>query len=117
MHENHDLNITPSDAKKGYKKLNNWTIISVKTNDSNGYVISVSAQPLSINEVNVYTYLHVIVDGRSFGTAPGGSVDIQMPATSIIEGNIIRLDYRFDLGQNVVPGSYSWPIVVSISLL
>lgn len=135
VHEKHDLKITKSDAEKGYKNVNNGTIISVTTNNSNGYVISVSAQPLVGTEdkkdekdkkhkkdkdkdgedrvFEVYTYVTVTVDGRSFGIAPGGSVDIHMPVSSKTN-DTKRLNYRFTLSPGAVAGTYPWPIVVTV---
>ena len=133
VHEEHKLKIAKSDAKKGYKEVNNGTIISVTSNTTNRYVISVSARPLPSAEDNeekknekrkkdhdgedsaaeVYTYVTVTVDGRTFGTAPGGSVDIQMPATSQTN-DTTRLSYRFTLSPGVASGTYPWPIVVTV---
>lgn len=122
--EKHDLKITKSDADKGYKNVNNGTIISVTTNNSNGYVISVSANPLVSTEdkkdkdgedrvFEVYTYVTVMVDGRSFGVAPGGNVDINMPATSKTN-DTKRLSYKFTLSPGAGAGTYPWPIVVAV---
>lgn len=128
--EKHDLKITKSDADKGYKNVNNGTIISVTTNNSNGYVISVSANPLVSTEdkkdkrdkkdkdgedrvFEVYTYVTVMVDGRSFGVAPGGNVDINMPATSKTN-DTKRISYKFTLSPGAEAGTYPWPIVVAV---
>lgn len=134
VHEKHELKITKSDVQKGYKEVNNGTSVSVTTNSSNGYVISISAQPLVSAEnkdkdeknknhkkdkgdndrtLAVYTYVTVTIDGRYFGTAPGGSVDFQMPATSKTN-NTTRLSYRFALSPNVEADTYPWPIVVTV---
>lgn len=133
VHKKNELKITKSDVKNGYKELNKWTSISVTTNVANGYVISVSAQPLVSAEdkeekkdkkhkkyrdgedsaVEVYTYVTVTADGRSFGITPGGSVDIQMPATSKTN-DATKLSYRFTLSPGVELGTYPCPTVVTV---
>lgn len=130
VHEKHDLKITKSDADKGYKNVENGTILSVTTNNPNGYIISIYANPLVSTEdkkdkmdkkdkdgedrvFEVYTSVTVTVDGRSFGIAPGGSVEIHMSATSKTN-DTKRLSYRFTLPPGAGAGAYPWPIVVTV---
>lgn len=133
VHEKDGLRITKSDANRGYKEVKNGTIVSVTTNVAEGYIISIYAYPLvstedkedkkdkkhkkdeegEDRETEVYTYVTVTVDGTSFGVAPGSSVDIHMPASSMTNDSK-SLSYKFTLSPHVEAGTYPLPITVTV---
>lgn len=116
--QKHSLTVTKSDLRKGTKKVDNGTVISVSTNSASGYVISVSPQPLSAqaaqNETGIYSAVTVSVDGRTYSIAPGGHAEIRMPPIVNTKKKTIRFNYRFTLSPGAGPGSYPWPVLITV---
>jgi len=89
------------------------TILSITTNTTEGYVLSVQSLPSP-----VFTVVKVELkeSGQSFFLRPGESVALHLP----YEGkgtDTLELSYDFTLSTGVAPGSYPWPIVVSVEPL
>jgi hypothetical protein len=92
QHEPSTIKITPSDLRKGYNDLNLGTVLSVTTNDPNGYIISISSQGGEFFSSIVVT----IDDGDSYELLPDGSVDIHVPYVGP-KPERKKLSYRFYL--------------------
>ena len=105
------IKITPAHLKKGYVEVNNVTIISVSTNNPDGYVISLQAAA-----VNYFSSVKVTTkEGRTVSIAPGEGADIRIPGP--INGtDIQKLSYKFTLTPSAIRGIYPWPITISIHM-
>jgi len=108
IHERKLLKINPSDKKKGYKNIKSGTILSVKTDNPNGYIISVAC-----HESELFVSLEVREGDRSFMLTPGGQVDIIEP-NSGKKHDMKKLDYKFYLSPDVQIGTYQWPIAITV---
>ena len=111
--ENQYLDISKSDIRKGYEEVRSGTIMSIKTNTQDGYLISIH---LLASEAYISVTVQFDDDGRLFELLPGSNIDIHMPSSSIEKENI-RLNYLFYLSDTVKKAKYPWPIRASASLI
>jgi hypothetical protein len=105
------IEITRSDLKKGFEIVPGGTMISVSTNNPCGYTISMQAANVKFfSSVRVTTK-----QGRTVSIAHGKSAEIHIPGP--INGTDIQgLSYRFHLSNGEKPGSYPWPIAISVHM-
>lgn len=109
LREPNAFKLTPAGIKKGYEDSNEETVISVTTNDTNGYMISVMSHSIE----NVTSIVVTTDDGVSYVIYPGGGVEIHIPysrTTTVIK----KLSYRFYLSPDAENGFYPWPIIVTV---
>lgn len=105
------VEITRSDLKNGFEVVTEGTKISVSTNNPGGYSISLKAADVKFfSSVKVTTK-----QGRTVTIAHGKSADIHIPGP--INGTDIQtLSYRFNLSDGAKPGTYPWPITISVHM-
>jgi hypothetical protein len=103
-----EMVVTNADIMRGYVDIPAATRIIVKSNNPAGYLLSfeVMGDPSSIvNSVNV------IVGGREVRLSPGGG---WMPQPYVRGGATLDVHYRFVLVKDAQPGTYHWPLMVSV---
>ncbi len=106
--QRHFFIITRANIKKGCKRIRRGTIFSVKTNNTNGYIISVNCA-----ETDTFTSIKVKTGSNSVQLLPGGQVEIHEPYPGP-HPEIKRLNFKFYLSSDVKPRLYRWPISVTI---
>lgn len=109
IHQEHLINVTQSDLKKGFVEISSGTILQVKTNARNGYALFFEGS----NEV--FKEVMVIDRGRTVTLSPHGGLVFQPYSGSKIE--VKDLSYRLQLKENTQPGTYPFPFRVKASLL
>jgi hypothetical protein len=103
-----ELVITPADVTRGFVKVTAASRINVKSNNPAGYLLAFDVMNGSST---IFDSLNVIVDGREVQLSPGGG---WIPQPYIRGGVMMDLSYRFTLVKGVQPGTYSWPLMVSV---
>lgn len=101
------LQVTEEEAKKGYVDLPAATLLQVKSNDRNGYMLSFDVNGEIVKEV------WVIDSNRTTSLSGGGFVHQAYPGPS---GETKELSYRFFLAPGTQAGLYAWPVSVAASL-
>ncbi len=107
LHQENSLTITERDIERGYKEISNATVLSVKTNSLDGYMMFFPtagdffrevtllegniAYNLSESNQEVFFAQH----GKSFMTK--------------------ELSFRFTLSADTKPGTYQWPLAYMIN--
>jgi hypothetical protein len=100
-----ELVITPVDVARGYVDVARATRLTVRTNSANGYLLAFeSSQPL-------FTDVQVSGAGEPASITGGNGWVLQPFAGTTVA---MDLSYRFHLAPGVAPGSYPWPIGVSV---
>lgn len=104
-----ELVVTNSDIARGYLEIKNASLIEVKNNNPDGYMLIFEA---TNGQVNLVKEIQVQGLGRevqidSFGGWIMLPNEGLMPVTK-------ELSYRFVLSEKAQPGSYHWPIALSV---
>lgn len=102
------LSITNEQVAKGYLDIPAATLIQVKTNDQNGYMLSFEVNGEMVKEVWV-------IDSKrtTILSGGGGFVHQDYPGPS---GEVKEISYRFFLTPGTQPGVYAWPLSLTASL-
>jgi hypothetical protein len=100
--------VTAADIKRGYVAVPAASRINVKSNNPHGYFLmfEVMSAPSS-----VIGSISVDVGGKEVQLSPNGNW-IHQPF--IRAGITTDLNYRFELSKDAKPGTYSWPLMVSV---
>ncbi len=103
------ISITSEDIARGYVDVKRGTVLEVKTNNKNGYLLSFE------NENGPYKEVWVIDKTRTTVlSGSGGLIHQPYPGTMRVETK--ELGYRFLLSDDAMPGSYPWPLRVDVVL-
>ena len=100
------LTITAADVARGYVEVPAGSRLRVTSNDPAGFVIDFFPR------LPIFTAVHVSTrDGSArLGPDGGGIVEHRHRGRNVP----LELSYRFELADNVKPGTYAWPLVVSV---
>jgi hypothetical protein len=100
-------------ARSRTLEIERGTVVSITTNTTEGYILSVLSLPSP-----VFTVVKVELkeSGQSFSLGPGRSVAIHVPYSGRSR-DTLELSYDFTLSPGVESGSYPWPIVVRVDPL
>lgn len=97
--------ITEADIDRGFVEIRAASSVEVKTNTRSGYFLSF--------ECFDPTFRQVRVDGLGRPAVIGsGSGIVSMPNNG--KATRLELSYRFILADNARPGSYPWPMTISV---
>jgi hypothetical protein len=101
------IHITTEDITRGYVDVKGGTLLEVRTNSENGYLLSFESESGPYREIWV-------IDGTrtTVLTGKGGFIHQPYPGRTIAEKK--ELSYRFLLSRDAVPGSYLWPLRVDV---
>jgi len=99
-----------NNAEKSVVEIERGTLLSVDTNTTDGYVLSVQSF-----ESGAFTTVKIRVEdgGPSFALAPGGSVEVHLPYNGR-RSDVIALSYDFYISPYAEVGSYPWPLIVTV---
>lgn len=103
------LTVTPADVARGYVEVSAASRFTVTTNNRAGYYLNF--QP----RAEIFRSVAISGPGVSIEIGAGGGTIIQGGAENGIARTLLELGYRFYLNEGVQPGSYSWPLSVSVS--
>ena len=103
------LAITADDVARGYVDINAASNFYVATNTLDGYLIAFRA--LGGN------FRHVIVTGLQAPLEFAGSAGTEVRVASNGRRTDYQLNYRFVLPPDAQPGSYQWPLEISVRSL
>jgi hypothetical protein len=100
------LTITESDIRRGYIDVPAASQIEVKNNSRQGYALTFNTM------ANLFRTIQISGLGERFELGmDGGTVAQRGNAHQAVAA---QLSYRFVLAENVQPGSYDWPIMLSV---
>ena len=100
------LTITAADVARGYVDVPAASRLRVTTNDPAGFVIDFFPR------LPIFTAVHVSTREGSARLGPdgGGIAEHRRRGRNLP----LELSYRFDLAGNVQPGTYAWPLAISV---
>src|SRR3989339_550252 len=100
--------VTDADIMRGYVAVPGASRINVKSNNPRGYFLMFDVMS---GPDKIFSSISVDVGGREVQLSPNGGW-IHQPF--IRAGVTTDLNYRFELSKDVKPGTYRWPLTVSI---
>lgn len=109
IHQEARLHIKEEDIEKGFVEVPSGTILQVKTNHRNGYMLYFEVG----NEI--FKEIIVMEKGRITSLSSNRGLIYQPYSGNNIE--LKNLSYRLYLREGVRPGVYSWPLTVKAILL
>ncbi len=101
------INITPEDLKRGYIEVEAGTVIEIRTNSRDGYMLSFEVVRGPFEDIWV-------VDGDRSTVLSGGSGFVYQPSE---DAGVVRtkvLSYKIHLAEGTEPGVYPWPVKVDV---
>ena len=108
-HQQMQLTVTPDDVARGYAEVSAASRFAVTTNNRAGYALIFQPHAAIFRSVEI----HGLGVGVEIGA--GGGTVIQSGAENGVARTLFELGYRFYLAEGVQPGSYFWPLSVSVS--
>lgn len=100
-----EITITEGDIKRGYLEVRSGSRLEVKTNSTVGYMLTFDGSLWPFKEVQIQGLANTV-------QLNSGRVVVYQPS---IKGKwTVDLSYRFIFTENTQPGSYSWPLSISI---
>jgi hypothetical protein len=108
LHQERTLAVTPEDVARGYVDAPAASRIEVRNNSRGGCLLvfeRISGPDASFGNVSVRGFDRDVEIGPGGGFVPRSYVPA--PVTS-------ELSYRFSLGRDARPGTYPWPLQVSV---
>ncbi len=102
LHQEGSLTITAQDIERGYIEVSRATVLSVKTNSLNGYLMNFFVAENLFSNVtlrdknNIYSF-----------SETGGEVHFPSQGTHYAQKNFT---FRFDIRSDAKPGTYQWPL-------
>jgi hypothetical protein len=106
-----ELDVTNSDIRRGYVDVPLASRVSVKTNDPAGYLLAFEVVVVD-GSYGVFSGVNVRIGEREFQIPLHGG---WIPQPFVRGGTVLDISYRFNLSENAQPGTYSWPIMVSVN--
>ncbi|GMR05058.1 MAG: hypothetical protein BMS9Abin23_0987 [Thermodesulfobacteriota bacterium] len=101
--------ITGEDIKRGYVEVRNATLVEVRTNSREGYLITIEQSALLFKEIWVS-------DGSRTIILTGRSGLFHQPYSNSRGIDRRSLSYRFVLPENIEAGTYPWPLLINASI-
>jgi hypothetical protein len=100
-----EITITEEDIQRGYLDVRSASRLVLKTNSNAGYMMTF--------EGNLWPFKEVQIQGLSNPVQlNSGHVIVHQPSN---KGQwTVDLSYRFILSEDTKPGSYSWPLSLSV---
>ncbi len=104
-----ELKVAASDIRRGYVDVPAASLFKVRTNSREGFVLDFHA----LAELFKSVQIQGLGADVKFGSE-GGAVVQRMPGQHTGQ---VELGYRFFLAQDMQPGSYPWPLMVTARAL
>jgi len=103
-----ELVVTNTDVKRGYVEVSAAARINVKSNNPAGYLLTFEVIGGPMPFLNS---MYVLVGGREVQLTPGGG---WIPQPYIRGGVTTDVSCRFALSKDAQPGTYHWPLMISV---
>jgi hypothetical protein len=103
------LTLTGADLSAGVKTYPGATSITIDTNTTNGYVLSVQA--MNYGAYASITF-HVQGHSMSYQLLPGDFIEVHIPNPGTNPTTEI-LDFNINIAPGTSAGVYNWPVVVA----
>ncbi len=103
------LSVSEADVARGYLDVSAGSRFSISTNSHTGYVINFTPTNNIFDSVQISGLRNSVQLGSD-----GGSV---VQRTPMVKNQSHELSFRFTLNQDVKPGNYSWPLLLSVRAL
>jgi hypothetical protein len=103
------LNITEADVARGYVNIPAASLFSISTNSRSGFLLEF--HPVG----NIFESVEVSGLGNPLQLGADGGTIVQrgLPAPNLTH----ELSFQFTLSQDIKPGSYPWPLQLSVRAL
>jgi hypothetical protein len=100
-----EITITEEDIQRGYLDVPSASLLELKTNSHQGYLLSFEGSLWPFKEVQIQGLVNPVRlhSGHSLVHQPSARGKVT-----------VNLDYRFILSGETKPGSYSWPLLISV---
>lgn len=108
LNQAQELIVTNADIMRGFVAIPAASRIQVKSNNPSGYLLAFEVMSGSSN---IFNSVNVVVGSRDVLLSPGGG---WIPLPYIRGGETMNLSYRFALAKGAKPGTYGWPLLVSV---
>jgi hypothetical protein len=100
-----EITITQEDIQRGYLEVRSASLLELKTNSDQGYLLSFEGSLWPFKEVQIQGLANPV-------RLNSGQALVHQPSA---RGKVtMNLDYRFILSEETKPGSYSWPLLISV---
>jgi hypothetical protein len=103
-----DIVVSHGDIMRGYVEMNAATRIQVISNNPAGYLLVFEVMGVPNSIFNLAT-LHL---GNREVQLPQGGGWVRQPY--VRGGAVLDISYRFSLLKDTKPGTYSWPLIISV---
>lgn len=108
IHQRQSFSVTQENVAKGYVDLPAATVLQVRTNDLNGYMLYF--------EIIAGIAKEIWIMDNSRTTVLSGGVGFILQAYPGPSGEVKEISYRIFLVPDTKPGLYAWPLSISASL-
>lgn len=101
--------VTPEDIARGYVDVAAAAQVAIRSNSPHGYMLEFASQGDFMRQV--------LVKGLSSDVqlSPAGGAVMQPATGSGITRTTLQLGFRFLLAQSARPGTYAWPMHLSVT--
>ncbi len=103
-----ELIVTNADIWRGYVDAPLASRLNVRSNNPAGYLLAFEAMD---GPDSLFKSVQVLMGGREVQLAPTGG---WIPQPYIRGGAMMDISYRFALSKNARPGTYTWPLTISV---
>lgn len=101
--------VTAADIERGYVDVATPAQVAIKSNSSHGYMLDFANDGGFIRQILVRGLDHDVQLN-----AAGGAV-LQRPGSSGVTRATLGLAFRFVLAESTQPGTYPWPVRLSVT--
>ncbi|NPC58062.1 hypothetical protein [Caenimonas soli] len=103
--------VTAADLARGYVDVPVTSQVAIQSNTSGGYLLEFANQGDFMRQILVHGL------GGVVQLSPDGGVIAQSGAPTGVTKATLALGYRFLLSQSAQPGTYAWPMRLSVAPL
>ena len=107
LHQEGSLTITSHDIERGYIEVSRATVLSVKTNSFNGYLMNFFVAENLFSNVTLR-------EGNNMYSFSETDGEVHFPSHDRHYAEKI-FTFKFDLRADTKPGTYQWPVAFMIS--
>ncbi len=100
--------VTDADILRGYVEIPAASRVHLKSNNVQGCLLTFEVLSAPDDAFNTY---YVVLGGREVQLSKSGG---WIHHAYVRGGVILNLDYRFSLSKDAQPGTYGWPLMVSV---
>lgn len=107
LNQTPEIIVTDADVHRGFVEVADSTQIQLKNNSPKGCLLIFETQDLPFKDATV------IINGREVSIGPGGGM-LDYPNMGTVT---LPLSFRFALSEDMHPGTYAWPFILSVRTL